>query len=190
MISIQNVKKGMVFSLPAECLRDAETETCVHMTEVTTSDGKVHELRSASPLYFTVLFVDSFDCGRVMIGIGDTHAMNVRMDYIQKYGDMVMPWAKKDAKPGEQGGQQVLGERVFESEGLALAIHNAEDVATMREVILHIYGYIVKGLPLPPLMVDSFHDDAINTLVAGIYEHAIEEGRTIPLRKDSGSMNE
>lgn len=105
-----------------------------------------------------------------------------------------MPSAKSDAQPGGDKvgkvGQQLPGERVYESDGLALAIHNAEDVATMRDVILHIYGYIVNGLPLPPLSVDSFHDGTINSLVTSIYEHAIEEGRTIPLRKDSGSMNE
>jgi hypothetical protein len=125
--------------------------------------------KSEYPTTFTIVGLDKIDNIECAINDGEMSIVMGKKD-IMRFAHL------EDAEPEElhQGSLSVPLKVEFGESTLAL--HHAEDVATMRQVLLQIVNWFKTGhRKLPLTLAEPFNDDVCNELYGTIFEWMKDE---------------
>lgn len=125
--------------------------------------------KSEYPTTFTIVGLDKIDNIECAINDGEMSIVMGKKD-IMRFAHL------EDAEPEElhQGSLSVPLKVEFGESTLAL--HHAEDVATMRQILLQIMNWFKTGhRKLPLTLRDPFNDDVCNELYGTIFEWMKDE---------------
>lgn len=125
--------------------------------------------KSEHPTTFTIVGIDTMGNVECAINDGETSITMGKMD-IMRFAHI--------AGTEEEGLEEKLDEESTLSIPLKvgigeaiLSLHHAEDVATMRQVLLQIHHWFKTGhRKLPLTLRDPFNDDVCNELYGAIFE--------------------
>lgn len=125
--------------------------------------------KSKYPTSFTIVGID--ELGNVECAINEG-AKSIVMDK----DDIMRSATLADVKAKELHKGSLSVPLKVEFGESTLALHHAEDVATMRHALLEISKWFkTKHRELPFILADPFHDDTCNTLLGAIVEWMNDE---------------
>ncbi len=165
MIEEKDIKVGATFCWEGERVEMRDSGFHLHEFAVKGDDFcYTFSNKSKYPTSFTIVGIDELDNVECAINKG---AMSIVMDKrdIMRSAQL----ADKKAKELHKGSLSIPLKVEFGESTLAL--HHAEDVATMRHVLLQIMNWFKTGhRKLPIILKEPFHDDACNTLFGAIFD--------------------
>lgn len=175
MIKEKDIKVGAKFCWDGERVNASEIDKFngyyLHQFDTdATGFGYSLSNKSKYPTTFTIVGLDKIDNVECAINDG---AMSIVMgkDDIIRFAHLE---DAKDEEPDEEGSLSIpLKAEIGE---VILSLHHAEDVATMRQVLLQIVNWFKTGhRKLPLTLAEPFNDSVCNDLYGTIFEWMKDE---------------
>lgn len=170
MIEEKDIKVGATFCWDGERMEKKDSGFYLHLFDVSSGDFcYAFSNKSKYPTSFTIVGIDELDNVECAINEG---AMSIVMDK----GDIMRSatLASVKAKELHEGSLSVPLKVEFGESTLAL--HHAEDVATMRHALLEISKWFKTGhKELPLILENPFNDDTCNALLGAIVDFMNDE---------------
>ncbi len=174
MIKEKDIKVGTKFCWDGERVNTSEISKLsgyyLHQLDTDVKDfSYAFSSKSKYPTTFTIVGLDKIDNVECAINDGE---MSIVMgkDDIMHFAHI----AGTEAEELHEGSLSVPLKVEFGESTLAL--HHAEDVATMRQVLLQIMNWFKTGhRKLPLILEEPFNDDLCNTLFGAIVDFMNDE---------------
>jgi hypothetical protein len=170
MIEEKDIKVGATFCWDGERIEMKDSGFYLHLFDVSSGDFcYTFSNKSKYPTSFTIVGIDELDNVECAINDGET---SIVMDK----GDIMRSATLADVKAKELHKGSLSVPLKVEFGESTLALHHAEDVATMRHALLEILKWFkTKHRELPFILEDPFNDDICNTLLGVIVEFMTDE---------------
>ena len=168
MIKEKDIKVGAKFCWDGEKM-GMDDGICLHQFNAASGDWYTFLNKSEQPTTFTIVGIDTMGNIECAINEGETSIVIEKND-IMRFAHI----AGTEAKELKEGSLSVPLE-VGAGE-ITLSLHHAEDVATMRQVLLEISKWFkTKHRELPFILAEPFNDDVCNSLLDMIVEYMKDE---------------
>jgi hypothetical protein len=170
MIEEKDIKVGATFCWDGERIEMKDSGFYLHLFDVSSGDFcYTFSNKSKYPTSFTIVGIDELDNVECAINDGET---SIVMDK----GDIMRSATLADVKAKELHKGSLSVPLKVEFGESTLALHHAEDVATMRQVLLQIVNWFKTGhRKLPLTLTDPFNDSVCNDLYGTIFEWMKDE---------------
>ena len=168
MIEEKDIKVGVKFCWDGEKM-GTDDGICLHQFNAASGDGYTFLNKSEHPTTFTIIDIDTMGNVECAINDGETSIVMEKNDIMRS-----AHIAGTEAEELKKGALSVpLKVEIGES---TLSLHHAEDVATMRQVLLQITNWFKSNhRELPLILADPFNDDICNTLVWAVVDFMKDE---------------
>ena len=168
MIKEKDIKVGVKFCWDGEKM-GTDDGICLHQFNAANGDWYTFLNKSEHPTTFTIAGIDTMGNVECAVNEGETSIVMEKND-IMRFAHI----ADTEAEELKEGSLSVpLEVGVGE---IALSLHHAEDVATMRHVLLEISKWFKTGhRKLPFILAEPFNDDVCNSLLDIIIEYMEDE---------------
>ena len=168
MIKEKDIKVGAKFCWDGEKM-GMDDGICLHQFNAASGDWYTFLNKSEQPTTFTIVGIDTMGNIECAINEGETSIVIEKND-IMRFAHI----AGTEAEELKEGSLSVPLE-VGAGE-ITLSLHHAEDVATMRQVLLEISKWFkTKHRELPFILAEPFNDDVCNSLLDMIVEYMKDE---------------
>ena len=168
MIKEKDIKIGAKFCWDGEKM-GMDDGICLHQFNAASGDWYTFLNKSEQPTTFTIVGIDTMGNIECAINEGETSIVIEKND-IMRFAHI----AGTEAEELKEGSLSVPLE-VGAGE-ITLSLHHAEDVATMRQVLLEISKWFkTKHRELPFILAEPFNDDVCNSLLDMIVEYMKDE---------------
>lgn len=168
MIEEKDIKVGVKFCWDGEKM-GTDDGICLHQFNAASGDWYTFLNKSEQPTTFTIAGIDTMGNVECAVNEGETSIVMEKND-IMRFAHI----AGTEAKELHKGSLSVPLKVEFGESTLAL--HHAEDVATMRHVLLEISKWFkTKHRELPFILAEPFNDDVCNSLLDMIVEYMKDE---------------
>ena len=163
MIEEKNIKVGVKFCWDGEKM-GMDDGICLHQFNAASGDWYTFLNKSEHPTTFTIAGIDTMGNVECAINDGETSIVMEKND-IMRFAHIAGTEAEELKKSSATVPLEVgAGE-------ITLSLHHAEDVATMRQVLLEISKWFkTKHRELPLILAEPFNDDTCNSLLEMIVE--------------------
>ena len=168
MIEEKDIKVGVKFCWDGEKM-GTDDGICLHQFNAASGDWYTFLNKSEHATTFTIVGIDTMGNVECAINEGETSIVMGKND-IMRFAHI----ADTEAKELHEGSLSVPLKVEFGE--LTLVLHHAEDVATMRQVLLEISKWFkTKHRELPLILAEPFNDDVCNSLLDMIVEYMKDE---------------
>jgi hypothetical protein len=169
MIKEKDIKVGAKFCWDGEKMDKNNAGTCTHILSTVRNGCYSFANKSEYPTIFTIVEMNDYEA-ECLVNEG---AMSIVMskDDIMRFAHI----ADAEEEELDDDGSLSIPLKVEFGES-TLALHHAEDVATMRQVLLQIVNWFKTGhRKLPLTLAEPFNDSVCNDLYGTIYEWMKDE---------------
>ena len=168
MIKEKDIKVGVKFCWDGEKM-GTDDGVCLHQFNAASGDWYTFFNKSEQPTTFTIVGIGADGYIECAINEGETSIVMEKND-IMRFAHI----AGTEAEELKKGSVSVPLKVEFDESTLAL--HHAEDVATMRHALLEISKWFkTKHRELPFILAEPFNDDVCNSLLDMIVEYMKDE---------------
>lgn len=168
MIEEKNIKVGAKFCWDGEKM-GTDDGICLHQFNAASGDWYTFLNKSEHPTTFTIAGIDTMGNVECAINDGETSIVMEKND-IMRFAHIA------GTEAGELHEDSATVPLEVGAGEITLSLHHAEDVATMRQVLLQIVHWFKTGhRKLPLTLEEPFNDSICNELYGVIYDWMKDE---------------